>query len=159
MTMHTFFLLLASLVLTSPQEANKQPVTLAITVENSTAAAGNDVWIKVALKNDSLQDLDDSGGFSDRTGLDPNFQFDVLDENGKPAAKRVYPHPELETGKAVNRTISRGETLTQEQRVSALYDMNRPGKYTIQVSRRIPEALGSGIVKSNKITVTIIPKS
>jgi hypothetical protein len=157
--MHMFLLFLLSIFVTSQQEVSKQPFTITISIQDSTSVSGTDVWINVALKNNSGQDLDDSGGFSDRTGLDPNFLFDVLDENGKPTAKRVYPHPELETGKAVNRTISRGESLTQEQRVSALYDMSRPGKYTIQVSRRIPEALGSGIVKSNTITVTIIPKS
>lgn len=39
--------------------------------------------------------------------------------------------------------------------VTKFYDMSRPGKYTIQVSRAVPKELGGGTVKSNAITVTV----
>jgi len=51
------------------------------------------------------------------------------------------------------RIIARGETLTQEQRVSALYDMRKPGKYEIQVWKRNPDY----DIKSNIVTVTVTP--
>jgi hypothetical protein len=38
---------------------------------------------------------------------------------------------------------------------SKLYDMSRPGKYLIQVSRVVPKELGGGVVKSNAVTVTV----
>jgi len=47
-----------------------------------------------------------------------------------------------------------GETITQPQPVSALYDMRKPGKYTIQVWRRNPEY----DIKSNIVTITVTPK-
>ncbi len=52
------------------------------------------------------------------------------------------------------RTILAGETITQPQPVSALYDMRKPGKYTIQVWRRNPEY----DIKSNIVTITVTPK-
>jgi hypothetical protein len=39
--------------------------------------------------------------------------------------------------------------------IGDLYDMSHPGQYTIQAERKLPEQLGDGIVKSNKITVTV----
>jgi len=84
--------------------------------------------------------------------LDSTFRFEVRDEHGKMVPKRTYPHPELGyTGSVRFRTISREETYTQEQRVSALYDMRKPGKYTIQVWRRNPDY----DIKSNGVTVTV----
>ena len=62
---------------------------------------------------------------------------------------------ELRTGNVIFRTIRAGETLTQNLRVSALYDMRKPGKYTIQVWRRDPQS----DIKSNIVTVTVTPKA
>ena len=87
------------------------------------------MWINVRLTNNSKQDIDASGGFSDLTGLDPNYVFDVRDSAGNLVPKRRYEHPELATGHPVNRTIKPGDSLTEEQGVSRLYDMSRPGKY------------------------------
>jgi len=125
-----------------------------IAAENRTVVAGNDVWIRVSLTNLSGQGIDDSGSFSDRTGLDPNLHFEIWDNTGKLHAQKVYPDPELDTGSPVNRTIAPGETFAQDQRVSALYDMRKPGRYTIQVSVRIPQ---SGEIKSNSVTITVQP--
>jgi len=55
----------------------------------------------------------------------------------------------------VNRTITPGETVSQKQRVSSLYDMSHAGKYTIQASRLVANAMGGGVVKSNIITITV----
>jgi hypothetical protein len=55
----------------------------------------------------------------------------------------------------VNRTITPGETVSQKQRVSSLNDMSHAGKYTIQASRLVPDAMGGGVVKSNIITITV----
>ena len=83
----------------------------------------------------------------------------MRDERGKLVPKRTYPHPELRTGYPVNRSISPGQTFTQEQRVSAEYDMRKPGKYTIQVSRRASDNPKDGEIKSNLVTVTVTPNA
>lgn len=136
---------------------SKAPFTITIALENSTVKAGEEVWIKVSIKNDSNRALDDSGGISDRTRIDPNLRFEVRDQGGKLAPKRIYQHPEIDTGSPLNRTIAPGETLTLEQRPSTLFDMNKPGKYAIQVSRRASDNPKDGEIKSNQVEVTIIP--
>jgi hypothetical protein len=134
----------------------RQPFTIVIQPQNGQPKSGSEVWINVRLTNSSNSDLDMSGGFSDTTRLDPNYHFDVRDEHGRPVPKRVYPHPELDTGSPVNRIVKPQETFTEEQRVSALYDMKRPGQYVIQVWRRASENPKDGVVKSNVITITVV---
>lgn len=76
------------------------------------------------------------------------------DEHGKLVPQRTYPHPELGSlGSVRFNTIPPGETVTEDQEVSVLYDMSKPGKYTIQVWRRNPKYE----IKSNKVTVTVTP--
>lgn len=155
--MQVFYCFLLFVNLTFCQQSNNPPFKIAITSETPTVVAESDVWIKVSLTNTSNHDLDDSGGYLTRIDLDPNFRFEVRDERGKLIPKRTYPHPELRTGYPVNRSISPGQTFTQEQRVSALYDMRKPGKYTIQVSRRASDNPKDGEIKSNIVTVTVTP--
>jgi len=159
--MKTFALFLLSFILGflgRPSQALSpaQPFMIVIESENAKPKSGSEVWIKVSLTNRSSRDLDMSGGFSDTTGLDPNYHFDVRDEDGRLVPKRVYPHPELDTGKPVNRTVKSQETFMEEQRVSALYDMKRPGEYVVQVWRRASENPKDGVVRSNVLTITVV---
>jgi hypothetical protein len=150
MTPFYCFLLAVSLALC--QQPNQTPFKIAITAESPTVVAESDVSIKVSLTNTSDHDVDEGAMY--KTGeLDSTFRFEVRDEHGKLVPKRTYPHPELATGSVRFRTISRGETYTQNQQVSALYDMRKPGKYTIQVWRRNPDY----DIKSNIVTVTVTP--
>lgn len=52
-------------------------------------------------------------------------------------------------------TLQPGETLPKDALISKFYDLSRPGKYTIQVSRTVPNELGAGTVKSLAITIRI----
>ncbi len=147
--MQVFYCLLLFVSLALCQQSNNPPFKIAITAENSTIIAGADVSIKVSLTNTSNQEVNEGVAYRSGIDLDSSFQFEVRDKRGKMVPKRTYPHPEVATGSVRFRTISPGATLTQEQRVSALYDMRKPGKYTIQVAR--------GEIKSNIVTVTVIP--
>lgn len=157
MTVLYCFLLFVSL--TCSQQSNDPPIKIAITAESPTVVAESEVWIKVGLTNSSKHELDDSGGYFSGIDLNPNFRFEVRDEHGRLVPKRTYPHPELRPGYPVNRSISPGETFTQEQRVGALYDMRKTGKYTIQVARRVSDNPQDGEIKSNIVTVTVTPKA
>jgi hypothetical protein len=139
------------------QQPSPAPFKIAINADSPTVVADSEVWIKVSLTNTSNHDLDDSGGYFTGIDLNPNFRFEVRDERGELVPKRTYPNPELRTGYPVNRSISPGKTFTQEQRVSALYDMRKPGKYTIQVSRRTSENPKDGEIKSNVVTLKVTP--
>ena len=91
------------------------------------------------------------------TGVDPNYLFEIRDQVDNPAPLRAYEHPELATGQPISRSLKPGESFTDEQEVSRLIDMSRPGNYVIQVSRRASENKKDGVVKSNIITVRITP--
>jgi hypothetical protein len=156
--MYALYCLFLVVTLALCQQPNQPPFKIAITTESPTVVAESDVWIKVSLTNTSNHDLEDSGSYFTGIDLNPNFRFEVRDEHGQLVPKRTYPQPELRTGYPVNRSISPGQTLAQEQRVSALYDMRKPGKYTIQLSRRASDNPNDGEIKSNIIIVTVTPK-
>ncbi len=135
------------------KQSNNPPFKIAITTESPTVVAESDVSIKVSLTNTSNQDVNEGVMYKDGINLDSTLRSDVRNEHGKLVPKRTYPHEELRTGSVIFRTIRAGQTLTQEQRVSSLYDMRKPGKYTIQVWKRNPDY----DIKSNIVTVTVTP--
>jgi len=144
-----FLFLLVSVVLW--QQPTQAPFKIVISAETSTIVAGDDVTIDVSLTNTSNQLVSEGALYVSGIELDSTLRFEILDEHRKPVPKRTYPHEELRGGSVRFRDIKPGETVTQHQRVSALYDMRRPGKYTIQVWRRNPDY----DIKSNIVTVTV----
>lgn len=138
-------------------QAKQPPFKIAIIAESPTVVAEGGVSIKVSLTNNSEHEVNEGVAYMTGINVDTSFQFEVRDSHGKMVPKIAYPHPELATGSVRFRTISAGETYTQEQRLSALFDMRKPGKYTIQVSRRISNDPRDDI-KSNIVKVTVTPK-
>jgi hypothetical protein len=152
--MQVFYCILLSVSFALCQQSNNLPFKIAITSAPATVVAGAEVSITVSLTNKSDHDVN-GGIMYSRGNLASIFRFEVHDEHGKLVPKRTYPHPELGFPFSVKETnISAGETLVLEQEVSALYDMQKPGKYTIQVWRRDPKY----DIKSNVVTVTVTPK-
>ena len=137
----------------------KPPFTIRISADPSMVKVGSGVDVEVVLKNTSAKPLDCSVAISDLTGQDPSLTFDVRDERGNLAPRRVYSYPELATGHAiVGCAVAPGETRTEGQDITRIYDITRPGVYTIQVSKAISLTnAGAGVVKSNKMTITVSP--
>jgi hypothetical protein len=153
--MHAIYCFVLFVSLAVCQQSNNPPFKIAVSAENLTVVAGTEISINVSLTNTSDHNVDEGAGYG-RGNLDSTFRFEVRDEHGKMVPKRAYPHPELGVPGSVKfRTISPRETIIQEQQVSALYDMRKPGKYTIQVWRRDPKY----DIKSNIVTVTVTPKN
>jgi hypothetical protein len=150
-----YLLLLLSWTPLAAQNA-AQPFTIAISAPTPIVKAGSDVWVIVKITNHSTENLDESGSINGMTGLDPYLVFEVRDLRGDSIANKVYKRPELASGYPVNRSIKPGETLTEEQDVSRLYDMTHPGNYVVQVFRRSSEVKQSRSVKSNKVTIEVI---
>lgn len=151
--MNVFYCFCLSVGLALCQQSNKPPFKITITSAPATVVAGAEVSIEVSLTNTSDHDVYEGVGY-ERGNLASIFRFEVRDEHGRLVPKRTYPHPELEhMGSVKFGTTHRGETWTQNQEVSAVYDMRKPGKYTIQVWRRDPDY----DIKSNIVTVRVIP--
>jgi hypothetical protein len=106
-----------------------RPFTLTIRAEKQQVKAGDPVDIDVVMTNTSDHDVDCTTVSSN--GLDRNYQYDVVDEGGQHVPEIEKKHHGgssfwpciLEPGKTD--TPSGG-------RISILYDLSRPGKYSIQ---------------------------
>ena len=142
----------------SGEQAAKQPFTITISTEKPVVKVNSDVSIKVHVTNTSNHELNTSANISSLTGVDPNNLYDVRDSMGNPVQRRVYKHSELATGSAIFGSVKPGESITIVDDINRLFDMSKPGKYLVQVSRRrIPDNEKGGVVKSNKLVVTMIP--
>ncbi len=152
-----FLFLLAPSMVSAQANSGGQPFTITIAAGATEVKAGTDVCIKVTLTNNSPHDLNMSAGLIDGIDVNPNYRFDIHDESGKLVQKRVYPHPELATGKPYSYFVKPNEVYVQSQCPSTLWDMQTPGKYTIQVFRRELENSRTPEIGSNVVTVTVLP--
>jgi hypothetical protein len=132
----------------------------AISAGSGVQKAGSPIFLLVTLTNNST-----------RTVSVPSFDrdyytIDVRDEHGKSVPETDEARKTKEAMKAPNARMFRSG-VTEELKphktsrhtidVSQYLDVSRPGKYTIQATRQLPEELGPGVVKSNTITVTVTP--
>ena len=136
--------------------------SLTIQAKDYTVKTGLPVWVDVTEKNNSDQILPfgrerpftmDQGGES--------FGVDVWNDNGvRPAETDFYrkklghltPEEKAQAPLTIINgsfiLLKPGEVRTDRIDVGRLFDLTRPGKYTIQV--RFP-------IQSNTITVTVVP--
>jgi hypothetical protein len=123
------------------------------------------VKINVTTKNVSAEEVQ---LLTDTRGTEVVYKINVKDESGNvpPDGKFKRDLKGLENPADLSRdtpthfgiyflTLKPGETVTDPLDISRMYDMTRPGKYTIQLERR--EEVRYTIVKSNVITVTVAP--
>lgn len=135
----------------------KEPFTIAIKVETPSVKVGSAVVVNGRLTNTSNRPIDASGCYCGPSGLDSYLTWEVRNLEGQLVAKKIYPHPELATSSAIlGRIIKPGESLAGDQHISRLYDMSRPGEYVIQASRPTSHAKDAQVIKSNKVSVTVI---
>jgi hypothetical protein len=117
---------------------------------------GSIVAITISMTNTTNHDIDYSGHFRH---LDEGYHYLVWDEDGKPAEKISFGDPDRSTSSPHLSGISPGKTKTYEADLEQIYKFDRPGKYTVQVSRHDYDYLDADgkpvVVKSNIITITI----
>jgi hypothetical protein len=156
-----FFLLLSMLCgsgLSSAQTAKTSPelpqFSVAVSAANKLAKAGSSVVIEVALTNVS----DETIGLSAEAGRDEGqwYTVDVRRQNGtmasalqhRPAGNMVPPGAvKVDVYSAVTVELKPREARKEKVVISDLFDMSRPGRYSVQVT--------CGGAKSNTITVTV----
>lgn len=152
-----FYLLSTIVAFANPllaQHPTKPPFTLVLTSKDPKVSLGADLWVKIVWTNTSTVELNDNH-YRDPSGLDFNYILDFQDSDGHPVTKA----PTSATGSAEFATLKPGDSQNNDIDLSRLYKLSRPGDYTLQVSRRVPKELGGGAIKSNKITITIVPPS
>jgi hypothetical protein len=145
----------------------ESPFEIAISADQDTVKSGNSLVITITVTNTSDHDitLDDTSPHCD-------YAVSVWDSSGK--AAQETPMGRTMKIKNICATFSLRHTRPTLKPITApsndsglaadvshlvitdLYDITRrAGQYTIQVERKLPEQLGSGIVRSNTITVTV----
>jgi hypothetical protein len=155
MRLHSVLYLLTTIVafanpLLAQKHPAKPPFTLVLTSKEPKVSLGADVWVKIVWTNTSKVELNDNL-YRDPSGLDFNYILDFQDSDGHPVTKA----PVSATGSAEFGTLKPGDSQNDDIDLSRLYKLSRPGDYTLQVSRRVPKELGNGVIKSNKITITL----
>lgn len=129
-----------------------------IAPDSYTVKAGSEVFIKVRLTNTSLQDLSIGVDSDSRTEVNFYHHYEVRDGSGNSAKKRAITHPEIgSTGHGwPDRIVKPGETLEiDSDRISRLYDLTQPGKYTIQLTRAVSGVPSNGEVSSKIIALAV----
>lgn len=135
--------------------AAKPQISITISTNSSTVKAGSDIYLKIEMTNNSDYDVDCTRVYTD-SGVDLRYHYDVKDLSGKLVSKRARRHPEIgEVGSIYPCTLAPGKsTGAKDSRISSLFDMSKPGKYSIQVWR-LEE--GNAVVRSNTIQITVTP--
>jgi hypothetical protein len=124
------------------------------------AKAGANIGINIEKKNVSKLEIDCSSAMNNLTGVDDRYQYDIRDSSGTPVGKRAIEERSFPYSRGGDRTApcKPGESAwSNNVTLTRLYDLSRPGVYTIQVSRPISDNPTDGAVKSNKIAVTVTP--
>lgn len=146
---------MASQGIKEPPPANT-PFSLTIATKESTVRAGSPVLVEVKMENKSDHDLAvyravsgdlDQGGWV--------YKVSVRDTKGVEPPQTKFAQSVGVAGSGGYVSLRPEKTLTDRCNVAKLYDLSRPGNYTIQVERLDEQS--KAFVKSNTITVTVTP--
>jgi hypothetical protein len=154
---------------TSQGEQASSPFTLTIsynqqnpnleTVSGQVVRAGS--WVGFRIRKTNVTDheiikLSDAPGAS-------GYMYEVRDASGN--LVELKKHKDLiMTSDGENRVqgtkdmvLQPGESKINFESLESLYELDKPGSYTIQVSEHISNDPLSDVVKSNIITITVLP--
>jgi hypothetical protein len=136
-------------------EPAQPPFSLVIRAVNADVKAGDGIELRVRLTNNSDHPIMASESWE--RGLSWSYNYDVHDASGNVPKRKDSEGPRVLTAKI--RILKSGESLESGTLLSEAYDMNTPGIYVAQLSREIYDTdhHRDGVVKSNKITVTVAP--
>lgn len=158
-----FMFIFTILVLPPASAAQGRPsvepwFSVTISTPEPIVTAGADVKLKIIFANNTGKDLHYAVGGPARGG--PAFDIDIRDGEGKPVPETTYglkmhgKDPRPFSGSVFSTTVHPGETIEQELILSKEYDLNKAGKYTVQVKEKNSVFQN---VQSNTITITLVP--
>ena len=150
--------------LSSGSIAGAPPELLVVSVSApAVTKVGSEIRLKISLANVSNQRI--SVLQARGTGIhgEANNEIVVRDENGKllpslldDLAKKSNEYGiSIEVIDAHPIFIEPGTPLQEEVILSQLFDLSRPGTYSVTVTRPLPERLGSHILHSNVVMLTV----
>src|SRR5579864_174461 len=139
----------------SSTQSSTVPFALTIQAEENPVKAGAEVKVDITLCNSSNRAMHISYGLTES-----DYAFEVRDSQNRIPPETEFARKAKGRGYFSNDHLfylQPGESLPKAPLVvSKFYDLSRPGEYKIQVSRAVPKELGSGTVKSNTLTITVV---
>jgi hypothetical protein len=135
-------------------ESSTPPFALTLDAEENPVKVGSEVKVDIMLTNSSNRAMHMSYGLTES-----DYAFEVRDSQNRVPPETEFARKSKGRGYFSNDHlfyVQPGESLPKAPLVvSKFYDLSRPGKYNIQVSRAVPKELGDGTIKSNVVTITI----
>ncbi len=137
------------------QQAGAASFSITISAPEDEVQVGADARVVITLKNISEHQV----LVGRHTGTDSpeyTYRIEVRNVAGRAVEETGYARgvSQLEGGSMVD-YIQPGGTAVQTAHVAKLVNLRRPGRYTVQVSRK--DATTNALVKSNEITLNIVP--
>ena len=149
------------------QDEAKSMFAISIAPSQDATQPGTRVWnvgarifVIVTMTNNSNRTLHLSL-------IDPAFEYRMTvqdDATGQPVPEteqyrnmKKSQKSHFQTSRLILVTLKPHASCADTIDVSQLYDLNRPGEYSIQVERDKPTELGTGGVQSNVMNATITP--
>jgi hypothetical protein len=129
--------------------------SLTISTPRETVKNGSSLELLVKLTNNANHEITLSS-----RNTDCDYTFEVRDSNGHSAPeteqkRKLNCSAYADAGRHVIIQLKPGEHHEDLIFMNHLFDLNRPDKYIVRLTRDIPKELGQGQVSSNTITVTV----
>jgi len=155
----TFVVALCALV-GSTARASDQPLSITISTGSPVVKVGSEIVVKLTVKNISKRkrNVAKSNG---PLQAELYYQVFVRDGHGNTPKETKYERqitgkePVNIQGSTVYVTLAPNEALSDDLLLNKLFELNEPGRYSVQVTREIPKELGGGLIKSNILQITI----
>jgi len=138
----------------------RQPLSLSIAGPSGVIAPGGACDVSITLANVSDKPLtlpvtNGEGGW----GAHRDLKVTVV---SSPSGRILKPIP-FDLRKAIlsqhsssrSKTLQPGESISGIIHVSEFFDLSSPGIYQVQITRDIPKELGTGVVTSNTVEITV----
>jgi hypothetical protein len=159
---HAIVATLAMPVLFAATGDSSQPFTISISAAKTIIRVGDDIVIQVALTN-----VSDHGIRIPPVTLDAacDYIIQVQGEKGLISSKpncsgsHIMGIRQLKPGESVEGKITLSEIFHYDSKVDDMvktFYFTSPGEYVVQLSRHISDDPDKEIVKSNKITITVV---
>jgi dipeptidyl aminopeptidase/acylaminoacyl peptidase len=136
---------------------NSGSFSITISAPEDEVQVGSDARVNITLTNTAGHQM----LFGHHPGANnPEFSFriEVRSAAGHAVEETAYGREALQHQQAESRTVDYlqpGQTVVQTAHIEKLVDLKRPGRYTVQVSRKDPEK--GVVVRSNEVVLNVVP--
>jgi hypothetical protein len=142
------------------QASPKPAISISISTPHTTVHIGEAITIRVELKNTSKGEIK-VASVVNHEQAELNYQMVMLDSAG-------HPVPLTNWGKAVAKRqviivslvvlpLAPGKTWVETTELTKLFEITKPGTYTVRAGRKWPETKTGKMEWSNALTLTVTP--